>query len=439
MHTALNTALTPIMREFGIPAGTVQWLSSAYSLSMGVMVLATAFLIRRFHGRPLFLIFMGVFSIGLLLTAVAGNFPMILLGRILQAIGSGLIMSLSQVVILSAYPVEERGSVMGLFGLAISAAPVLSPTLAGIVTDLFGWRMIFWGSLFLSLLVLTAGFVFMKNITHTEILKFDLPSILLCSTGFVGVVVGLGNLSRNALLSLNVLGPVLVSAILLTVFVRRQLSLQHPFLDMSLFRNHEFRVAVLSSMVLYGVMIAVSTLIPIYNQSMRGFTATVSGLITMPGSLLTALVSPIAGRLYDRMGMRLLFTTGSLCVFIGHFALCFLTGQTPIPLIMALISLRQIGIGLLLMTMVTWGMSTLASKQLSDGTAILSSLRTVAGAIGSAAFIALMTGSTKGSDVEAMIQGVRVAFIGISVLSALLVYLAVFRTGSAIPGVKHSG
>jgi len=105
---------------------------------------------------------------------------------------------------------------------------------------------------------------------------------------------------------------------------------------------------------------------------------------------------------------------------------------------MALISLRQIGIGLLLMTMVTWGMSTLESKQLSDGTAILSILRTVAWAIGSAAFIALMTASTKGTDVEAMIQGVQVAFIGISIFSALLVYLAVFRTGSEKPGVQHS-
>ncbi|MFR5630942.1 MAG: MFS transporter, partial [Ruthenibacterium lactatiformans] len=144
VHTVLNTALFPIMEEFDISAARAQWLITAFSLVMGVMVLATASLIRRFPNRPLYLTFMGLFCLGLLLSAAAPSFSVLLIGRILQALGCGMLLSLTQVVVLSAYPSEAQGRVMGIYGLAVSAAPVLAPTLSGIVIDLFGWHMVFW-------------------------------------------------------------------------------------------------------------------------------------------------------------------------------------------------------------------------------------------------------------------------------------------------------
>lgn len=428
VQTALNTALSPIMHQMNISAGTAGWLASSYSLVMGVMVLATAFLIRRFPSRPLYLCFMGIFSLGLGLAAAAVSFPMLLLGRILQAIGCGLLMSLTQVMILSAYPETERGSVMGIYGLAVCAAPVLSPTLAGIIIDLAGWQMIFYGSLVLALIVLAAGFFFMKNVTANEMIAFDTLSLILCSIGFVGLVLGLGNWSSHRFFSLPVIGAVAVGVLFLCLFSMRQLKMENPFLNLIIFTNREFRLAVIASMLLYCGMMAVSTLLPLYNQSLRGFSATVSGLITMPGSLITAVTSPIAGKLYDKIGIRKLYLSGSALIFGGHFVLCFLTDTTPVFLIAALFLIRQCGIGMLMMTTVTWGMSTLDSKYVSDGTAVLSSLRTIAGAIGSALFISIMTAASPG-EAGATLTGMRTAFCGVTVISMFILILAVWKIG----------
>lgn len=428
VQTALNTALTPIMQQMNITAGTAQWLASSYSLVMGVMVLATAYLIKRFPSRPLYLGFMGVFTLGLGLAAVSTSFSVLLLGRILQAIGCGLLMSLTQVVILSAYPEKERSSVMGIYGLAVCAAPVLAPTLAGILIDVAGWQMIFWCSFVLSLVVMAAGFFCMKNVTPNEAVKFDILSLLFCSGGFVGFVLGLGNWSGHGFFSLPVIGTITFGVLLLLLFVRRQLKMECPFLNLIIFTNREFRLAVIVSMLLYCSMMAVSTLLPIYNQSLRGLAATVSGLITMPGSLITAVSSPIAGKLYDKIGIRRLFLSGALLIFGGHFVLCFLTETTPIILIALLFMIRQCGIGMLMMTSVTWGMSTLNKKYISDGTAVISSLRTIAGAMGSALFVSLMTAAGAGqSGID--LTGMRTAFAGVAVLSLFLLILVGLKVG----------
>lgn len=429
VQTALNTALTPIMQEMNISASTAQWLASSYSLVMGVMVLATAFLIRRYPSRPLYLCFMTVFSLGLFLSAMASTFYVLLMGRILQAIGCGLLMSLTQVIILSVYPTEERGSVMGIYGLAVCAAPVLAPTLSGIIIDLFGWHMIFWGTFILSIIVLAVGFIVMKNITHTEAAHFDIVSFVLCATGFICIVLGLGNWSKGSLFSITAFPPIIAGAVCLTLFSRRQLKMEKPFLDISTFSNKEFRLSVILSMLIYCVMMAVSTLLPLYSQSIRGFSATTSGLITMPGSLVTANMSPIAGKLYDKIGIRKIYIAGSSCIALGHFAMCFLSLSTPPAMVAALFILRQIGVGVLLMTTVTWGMSTLDKKNTSDGTAIISSLRTVAGAAGSAVFVSIMTKSAVSNDSAAMIRGLNVAFAGITVLSIIILVLALFKVG----------
>lgn len=435
VQTALNTALTPIMKQMNIAAGTAQWLASSYSLVMGVMVLATAFLIRRFPNRQLYLCFMGIFSLGLWLAAVSSSFPVLLLGRILQAIGCGLLMSLTQVVILSVYPEKERGSIMGIYGLAVCAAPVLAPTLAGIIIDLAGWQMIFWGSFVLSLIVLAAGFFCIKNVTTNEVIKFDFSSLVLCSIGFIGLVLGLGNWSSHRLFSLPVMGAIIAGLLFLMVFVQRQRAMESPFLNLTVFSNREFCLAVIASMMLYCGMMAVSTLLPLYNQSLRGFTATVSGLITMPGSLATAVVSPVAGKLYDKLGIRRLYLCGSALVFAGHFALCFLTGTTPVAVVAALFLIRQCGIGMLMMTTVTWGMSTLDKRYVSDGTAVISSLRTIAGAMGSALFVSLMT-AAGGGQAAATMAGMRTAFGGVTILSLLIVILTVWKIGRPSPSTR---
>lgn len=424
VQTALSTALPPIMEEMGLAMSTVQWLNSSYSLVMGTMILATAWLIKRFPARPLFLIFQSIFTVGLLVSALAGSFVPLLLGRILQAVGCGLLMSLTQVIILTIYPANERGSIMGIYGLAVSGAPVLAPTLAGIIIDLAGWRAIFWICLVLSIAILAGGVYAVKNTTETEPSKLDLLSFLLCAVGFFGITNGLGNTASAPLLSLSVGGSLALGGIALILFALRQNKLETPFIQLAIFRNYEFRTAVIASMILYCGMMAVSTLLPVYVQSIRGFKATVSGLVTLPGSLATALVSPVAGKLYDKLGIQKLYIIGSLFIVVGHFSMFLMGESTPLILVGAFFVIRQIGTGALMMTTVTWGMSRLEAKYTSDGTALISSLRTIAGAVGAALFSAIMTAAAKGSEPAGMIVGTRTAFLGITAVSALLLLIA---------------
>lgn len=429
VQTALNTALALIMEEMSVSAGTAQWLASSYSLVMGIMVLSTAFLIRRYPSRPLYLSFMSLFSLGLLLAALSPSFWVLLLGRVLQAVGCGLLMSLTQVVILSVYPPETRGSVMGLYGLAVCAAPVLAPTLTGIIIDSMGWQMVFWIALGASVITLGIGFFTMGNVTETTPISFDILSLLLCAAGFASLVVGLGNWSSYKIISVPVLGLVVGGLGFLLLFVKRQQQLSVPFLNLKAFANLEFRLSVLSSMLIYCSMMAVSTLLPLYNQSLRGVSATTSGLIMMPGSLVTALISPVAGKIHDRFGIRKLYLIGGFLILTGHISFCLLTTDTPVAIISVLFLVRQLGIGMLMMTTVTWGMSTLQGEMISDGTAIISSLRTVSGAIGSAVFVSIMSAVAGRSDVAAMMCGIRAAFAGIALLSAVLFLLAVLCIG----------
>lgn len=435
LQTALNTAISPIMEELSVSPSHAQWLTGAYSLVMGISVLVTPFLIRRVSSRPLFLAFFGVFTIGLAMSAYAPSFGLLLFGRILQAIGCGILMNLTQVILLTVFPADRRGSLMGIYGLATCTVPILAPTLAGIVIDLSGWRMIFLGSLVLAAAIWTAGLGLVRNVTPVSPAKFDAISLVLCGLGYVGIVYGLGNIGRSVFLSLPVLGAIAAGLVLLAWFVRRQTTLQEPFLHLSVLRNRDYRASLLASMLLYAAMLSGSVLVPLYIQSYRGLSATVSGLVTMPGSLITAVCTMIAGKLYDRFGVRSLALIGTGALLFGNIGLCFLSDHTSVLAIALLFALRALGIGMLLMTLVTWGMKGIDPALTGDGTALLTSLRTVAGAMGTALFVSLLSVRTDADP----IAGVDRSFAWISVMCGILFLLAVFCIGkSSKKGAKEN-
>ena len=429
VQTALNVALVPIMVQMHITASVAQWLTSSYSLVMGIMVLATAFLIRRFPARPLFLVDMAIFMAGLLLSATAGNFAILLIGRLLQAVGCGILLSLTQVVVLTIYPSGKRGSVMGVFGLAVTAAPVLSPTLAGVLIDRYNWQMLFWISLVIAVVVTAAGSIVLENTIKTEKQRFDLLSMILCSIGFSGLLLGAGQFGSYPLLDYRIWLPIIIGLTASVIFVIRQLAIEKPLIELRIFKNHEFRVAVFASMILYGVMIAGSVLIPIYSQSLRSFSATQTGLITLPGSLATAIGSLIAGRLYDRIGMQKLSLGGSFLLLFGSVGLISLDSDTTVAMMMVYFIVRQTGMGFLMMPIYTWGISKLPQTHYSDGTALLGSLRTVAGAMGAAALVAVMTAVSGMQNQQDPYLGVRVSFIVMAVLALILLMVTIFLIG----------
>lgn len=433
LQTALTTALPAIMSDFRIDAAAGQWLTSVYTLAMGIMIPVSPFLLRRFKTKVVSLSVIGVVIIGTVLAAVSVNFPMLLVGRILQGLATGVLLSLVQVVILTIYPVEKRGSMMGIYGLAVCAAPVVAPTLTGVLIDMVSWRAIF--IIGLAVLIfdgLLLAFT-MRDVLPNEYQQFDIFSMAACTIGFGGILLGCGNLGRYPFFSANVALPLLAGILFLVVFIFRQFKLDTAFLELRIFKNRTFALAVVMSMLNYCVLTASSTLLPIYLQVVHGFTATLCGLIMMPGSLVSALINPLSGKIYDRFGIRRLVVTGSLLSAVSYLLIALLNESTPLPLIIAIFVIQMIGIGCIMMPLVTWGMSTLEEKYISDGTATLNMFRTIAGAIGSALFVAVMTYVTKATSgsvaVTANVPGMHVTYLGIFVISIAQCILALFLVG----------
>ena len=421
LSTALTTALPQIMKEFEVTAATGQWLTSVYSLVMGILVLATAFLIKRFKTKQLYLAALAVFTLGLLLDAFTGSFAVMMAGRILQAAGNGVLLSLGQVVLLTIYPPEKRGGIMGIYGLAVGAAPVIAPTLAGIIVDAFGWRMIFYMLLILSTVALFLTAMTFENVLENEKQAFDFWSLLLCGAGFSGILYGMGNLGSHSLASRYVLLPLCAGLFSCSLFVYRQLHLEKPFLELRILKVKKYAAAVIASIILYAYLMALAVLLPVYIQNICGYSATMSGLVVMPGSLAMAFVSPIAGRIYDKLGIRRVFLVGAALMAVSSLGMVFMGEGTSMAVVAALNVLRNISTGMLMMPLVTWGMSGLAPKDTGHGTSLLTSLRTVAGAFGSAVFMALVSAvSVSGADQK----GMTAAFAGLTVLGAAQLVLA---------------
>jgi EmrB/QacA subfamily drug resistance transporter len=430
LATALTTALPTMINDFGISVTTGQWLTSGYSLAMGIMMPLTAFLINRIPTRKLYLTAIVAFILGLVLCVIAPSFPILMCGRILQASGNGILTSMAQVIILTIFPAEKRGTAMGWYGLSVGAAPVIAPTLAGLLVDAFSWRSIFY----VSIAIMTVSLIFalstFENVLDTAEKKFDVLSFIISAFAFGGITLGIGNIGSYPLLSIQVLLTLCIGLIAAVIFVYRQLHLETPFLELRILQDKDYALSVIGSMILYLVMMGSSIILPLYVQSIMGYSATTSGLVTLPGSLIMAIISPFAGKIYDKVGMKLLFVAGALGMLISSVGMVFISLNTPLVLASVLNAIRCAAIGCLMMPLVTWGTSRIDKSKTAHATALLTSLRTISGAIGSAVFVAIMTMVATNSAViyedRAQIHGLNVTFLAMSVVNVIFLLIAVF-------------
>lgn len=430
LATAMTTALPGVVEYFGISTSVGQWITSGYSLAMGMIMPLTAFLITRFPTKRLYLTGIGAFIAGLLVSIFAGDFALMMVGRVLQACGNGVLMTAAQVVIMTIYPIKKRGTMMGTYGLATTAAPVVAPTIAGLMIDAFGWKSIFYVSLVIMILSFIISCIVFDDVLELQDKKFDVVSFVESIVAFGGVTLGIGNLSTFGILSIEAGVPLLLGAVVCVFFVTRQCRLEKPFLDVKILVNRNYAVSVISSMVLYLVMMGSSVIMPLYVQSVMGYSAVVSGLVTLPGSLATALASPFAGKLYDEIGIKKIFVAGAAALVISNIGMFFLSMETPLWTAAALNVIRNISIGSLMMPLLTWGTSNVHPTKMADASSLLTSLRTIAGSIGSAVFVGIMTmvaaSSAETYGDNAMMHGMNMSFFWMAVGAAVLLLIAVF-------------
>lgn len=435
LATALTTALPSMIEDLNISVNMGQWLTSGYSLAMGIMMPLTAFLITRFPTRRLYLTAILCFMAGLVICVLSTSFPIMMAGRVLQAGGNGILTSMTQVILLSIYPAEKKGSVMGWYGLSVGAAPVIAPTVAGVIVDNFGWRMIFVVAIAVMAVSLIFAVCVFDNVLDVTKKRFDIVSFILSIFAFGGITLGVGNIGSYPFVSVQVLLILVVGCVAAAVFVYRQLSLDKPFLDLRILRSKNYALSVIGSMILYLVMMGSSILLPLYVQTIMGYSAVVSGLVAMPGSVAMAVVSPFAGKIYDKIGMKALFVAGAFFMMISNVGMFFINMQTKLWFASGLNVIRCVSIGCLMMPLVTWGTSFTGKGKTADATALLTSLRTISGAVGSAVFVGIMSLVTEAARAyygeSAAIHGLNAAFGSMAFFSFVLLMIAVF-------GVKKS-
>lgn len=390
-QTLLNVALSSFMDVFHVTASTVQWLSTGFMLVNGVLVPITAFLMKRFTTRQLFISSMFFLLIGSILCACAMNFGMLLTGRMIQAIGAGIIIPLLMTVILYLYPSEKRGSIMGTIGFAMIFAPAIAPTLSGFIIEYVSWRWLFIGLTPFILIVIVLAFKYLMNVAETSNAKLDIASVILSSIGFGCILFGFSSAGSKGWDDPIVITTIIVGIIVTTLFCLRQIKSNDPLLNLSVFKYKIFTITSFINILITMIMYADLILLPIYLQDGRGFSAFEAGLLLLPGAVINAFLSPVTGRMYDKYGARPLFITGLLFIIISMWGVIDLTESTTFMYLMVRTCILRIGLSFITMPLNTAGLNALPRELGSHGSAVNNTVRQLAGAIGTAVVITVYT------------------------------------------------
>ncbi|WP_273849897.1 MDR family MFS transporter [Guptibacillus spartinae] len=422
-QTLLATALPHIMVDLDLEASTAQWLTSIFMLVNGVMIPITAFLIGKFTTRTLFLTAIGLFAVGTAICAVAPNFALLMVGRIIQASGAGIIIPLMQTILFLIFPVEKRGAAMGMFGLVISFAPAIGPTLSGWLVEQYPWRSLFYVILPIVIIDFIIAYFILKNVTEQTNPKLDLLSILLSSLGFGGLLYGFSSAGTNGWASEQVLISMGIGTVTLCWFILRQLKLKQPVLQFRVFQYKLFTLTTVLGMVVFIAMIGAATVLPLLMQNMLGFTAFESGLMLLPGALIMGFMNPITGRIFDKFGAKWLAIIGLIIVTVTTFMFTNLTPQTTFTYLAIVNAVRMFGVAMVMMPVTTAGLNQLPAHLIPHGTAMNNTMRQVSGAVGTALLVTVMSQAAQPSrGVEGLVHGVNVSFIvaGISAIVGLV-------------------
>ncbi|MDN4639965.1 DHA2 family efflux MFS transporter permease subunit [Agreia sp. PsM10] len=394
-ETIMSVALPVLMTDLDIAAEAAQWLTTAFMLTMAVVIPITGFLLQRFNTRPVFLAAMALFSAGTFISAMAPGFEVLLAGRVIQASGTAIMMPLLMTTVLNLVPPATRGRTMGNISIVISVAPAIGPTISGLILSVLDWRWMFWIVLPIAVGSLVLGFLKIPNVTEPRKAPLDVFSVILSAFAFGGLVYGLSSLGgESAEGAMPGWLPLVVGIVALAVFILRQVSLarrEKALLDLRVFRSGTFSVAIamlaISMMALFGTLI----ILPIYTQSVLGLSTLSTGLLLLPGGLLMGILAPFVGRIYDRFGPRVLLIPGSIIVSAAFWGMTLFTATTAWGWVLVAHIGMSLGLALLFTPLFTAGLASLTPKLYSHGSAVVGTVQQLAGAAGTALFVSVMS------------------------------------------------
>ena len=438
-ETILSVGIAAIGESFDVPESTSQWVSTSFMLTMAVVIPLTGYLIRRFTLRQLYLAAMGLFTAGTVVAAMTPEtlFPMLVGGRVLQAAGTAIMMPVLMTTLMTLVPPWQRGRIMGRVSVVMSVAPAVGPVVGGVILQAFGWHYTFWLVLPISIAALVLGALRLRNVTETKRTRLDWLSVPLSAIAFAGLIFGLSSLGEAArgVALLPPWIPITVGAIFCVLFVARQLVLQRTdraLLDLRTFRSRTFTLSVImfviASMAMFGTII----LLPLFAQRALQLDPALTGAIMLPGGILMAVMAPIVGRVYDSRGPRVLVIPGALLVSVVLWGFTLLSPATPWWMLLIGSTGLNVGLALMFTPLFSTALGSLTPDLYSHGSATISMIQQVAGALGTAIFVTVLTVQSQaltaaGADeIEAYAGGTSMAFLAGGVISIALLISSFF-------------
>ncbi len=380
-ETALNIALPQLSEIFQVDPSLMQWMVVGHMLIIGLVLPFASLLMKWFPVRKLTLFALGIFAVGSLISGFATSFPMLLFGRMVQGVGPGLILPMMFALVLEVFPPQKIGAAMGTCSLIVMFAPAVGPTLAGFIIGVLSWRWIF----FFFAIILIIGFVFAAKfmVNPYELTKpaIDALSCVLSVIGFGGLVIGVGLASSYGWLSAPVLISLILGIVCIELYVRRQLQMETPVLNMNAFKNPGFRVGAICVMLAFGITMSAMYLMPQYMQNGLLLDITLVGIVLFPGGCMNAVFSLISGKLYDKIGPKGPAVCGFLLSAVGAALLLTTTPETATWFVILCHCILLIGVPLAMSPSQTSGLNSLPAELSPDGSTILNTMQQVWGAV----------------------------------------------------------
>jgi DHA2 family lincomycin resistance protein-like MFS transporter len=445
-ETAMGVSIPHIMESFDVSAASAQWLTTGFMLTMAVVIPITGVMLQRYTLRRNFFTAMGLFAVGTAFAAFAASFELLLGARIVQALGTSIMLPLLFTTVMQVVAPERRGRTMGLVTIVTAAAPALGPTVSGVIVSSLGWRWVFIIVLPVAVLAIVAGAAWLRNVTPTMPARFDVLSVLLSAVGFSGLIYGLASIGEqvSSEAGLPAWIPLAAGILALIGLVLRQIALRNTdrvLLDVRVFAGRLFTMSTITVVVVSISLFGSLILLPLYIQQVLGEPAYVAGIMLLPGGILSGALAPFVGMAYDRVGPRVLILPGAVIVTAAMFAFSTLAVDTPVWLIVAMHVMLSVGTALMMTPLMTTALGAVPPKLYPHASAIVNTLQQVSGAAGTALFITLFTVAattdTGGNPLTGLAGGVSTAFGVGTAISAIGIVLAFFL-GKPVPAASDS-
>ncbi|WP_341778871.1 MFS transporter [Levilactobacillus sp. HBUAS70063] len=433
-QSSLSTAYPTLMRYFGVPASTVQWLTTGFMLVMVVMMPVSPWLLNNIRFPVLFVSVLALFDIGTFIIYLAPSFGLMMLGRVMEAMAVGIMFPSYQTVMLRITPEKQRGGVMGMAGLVMGSALAVGPIISGIVLRYTTWQGLFVVFMVIITLVFLIALKTIKDVMPQHESHLDYWSVI-SSVGFIGILYVVNQIGKANVNWGLMTGLLVVSLLAVAFFVWRQFQMDTPLLDLRVLKTFNFDLAVLLTGTSYIALIVVTIIFPLYYQEVLGISPFASGMALVPGAVVLSLLNPLTGKLADRIGFKATMLTGMSMIVVGWLWLAVVSSRQSLVAMILIAALIEGGNAFVMMPAVTLGANSLPDQLISHGTAVITTVRQILGSTGVAVatlILAMVTAShvKVASHAAATLSGYHAVFVTFLVIAVVgWIFAAMLRDG----------